>query len=512
VVDRIAILRLPDQSKARGYRESLSTRARFAVDDLGAGLVAVAPTEGAGVDAEFFKLQKICDANSDLEDPATWQPIRDNPPLQRDNIDRDTYPQQMIDRALEIRDTSRSVEAEIVGLALNAMGAAEVGELDQVLALNVPPLLERFPKGSLWLVTVDDLLLARLAFGRTQLALALTPDMPFGPDMERLSAFEDLTLTKGINFEGIMSLPLVALSPAALGLLIPAMPHVLVFCFGTGIDLRKPYPVSFASLYRPSVLNDPEGLDRSRFAGEENPEDGPLLLSWWVARLNTLYSHITDPTRFTDGDGYYDAAAQTAWLITCERLIGDAVSLLAEPQATDLDRTQMAFDLLDKAEGLLGYDKNNSGAGFQALLRRATCVPRLRSAYEASLPRPLAKRLGDEVQRLFDGLYDEIRANSLSYRLTKKGARFATGSATGVAATDNDTYVSKLCRAVRNSSHGVLEVLRNHDDRFLLATNTGGIPAELPALAPLIALGLLADPLALFDGSWRTKLVNKSKA
>jgi hypothetical protein len=47
-------------------------------------------------------------------------------------------------------------------------------------------------------------------------------------------------------------------------------------------------------------------------------EDGQELLAWWVARLNELYSHMTDPTRFTDGSGFYDAPAQTPWMVTCD--------------------------------------------------------------------------------------------------------------------------------------------------------------------------------------------------
>jgi hypothetical protein len=76
-----------------------------------------------------------------------------------------------------------------------------------------------------------------------------------------------------------------------------------------------------------------------------------------------------------------------------------------------------------------------------------------------------------------------------------------------IEAIDNDRLVSNLCRAVRNSSHGLLDILRDSPDRFLLAANTGGIPAELPALAPLICLGLVADTEGVIDGSWRTKLL-----
>jgi hypothetical protein len=503
----IALVRLPAATLAPGYRQSLSARSHFKVEDVEAGVVGVAPYEGAGGVASHFSLTRICDAETDLAKPDVWEPIRRNPPRRRSDVDPVAYRDRLLARGSEILARNSSVEAEIVAFSLAAMGAAETGELESLLLANLPPLFEQFPRGSLWQVSVDAVLLARLAFGRAQLAFELTPDLPLGEEMEQLRALSELTMTRGVDFGAIMNVPLIALSPAVLGFLVPSVPHVLVFCFGSDVDLRRPYPTSYSSLYRPNVLNDADGLDRSAFLMAPQPDDGPRLLAWWVERLNELFSHATDPTRFTEDEtGYYDAPSQAAWMITLERLIGDAVSLLAEPQGTDLDRVQIAFDLLDKAESLLGYTRKKTGKGFEALLRRSQSLPRIREAY-GSLPDDLASRLGDEVERLFEGLYREVRANTLSYRLTPNGARIAFGSADELHAVSNDTLVSTFCRAVRNSSHGVLDMLKSHDDRFLLAANTGGIPAELPALAPLIALSLLADTAGLVDGTWRTRLL-----
>lgn len=222
--------------------------------------------------------------------------------------------------------------------------------------------------------------------------------------------------------------------------------------------------------------------------------------------MNRLYSHATDPTRFTDGDGYHDAPAQMAWMITLERLLGDALSLLAEPQASDLQRVQIAFDLLDKAESLLGYERQDSGKGFEALLRRRQTVRRLHEAF-SSLPGDLGARLGGEVERLFDRLYEQVYANTAGFRQRPKGgATIAKKTPDNLNAIDAETLVATLMRAVRNSSHGLLDILHTHDERFLLAANTGGVPAELPALAPLIALGIVSDADGLIDGSWKTKL------
>jgi hypothetical protein len=506
MADSVAFVRLPPSEVAPAYRESLGLMSHFAVTELGDRIVTVVPAEGSGAVEKLFEVRRLCDAKTDLADPNTWSAIKARPPRLRRMDDPVAYRDWSIKRAGEIvQDRHDDAAAQFTGFALMAMGAVEVGELDQLLQAQLPTLFERFPDGSLLYVTVEDRLLSRFAFARAQLAFSLTPDMETGPDMEQLKALSELTLTQGIDTTPLFNLPLLAYSPGVLGVVIPALPHSLVFCFGTAVDLRKPYPPSLSSIYRPRVLNDPEGLMRGALFENENSTDGERLVEWWAGRLNVLYSYIADPTRWTDQEGYHDPSAQTAWMVTFERVLGDALTLLAEPQATELDRVQMAFDLLDKAESLLGYGRDRSGKGFRALLRRSSALPRIKSSFD-SMPEDIARRLGDETSRLFDDLYDQVRDNTLQSRLTPGGAKIARRDADGLQSIDNDSLVSGICRAVRNSSHGLLDILRAGDDRYLLAANTGGIPAELPALAPLIALALGADAERLVDGSWRDEL------
>jgi hypothetical protein len=252
------------------------------------------------------------------------------------------------------------------------------------------------------------------------------------------------------------------------------------------------------------VLHDAVGLAQSDFLAAAEPSDGERLLAWWTEQLNVIYSHATDPTRFTDEHGFYDPNAQTAWLITVERLMGDLTSLLAEPQATDLDRVQLAFDLLDKAETLLGYGRDDTSKGFAALLRRDRAAPAVREAYR-SMPTGISDRLGTEADRLFEKVYADILENTVDYRRTPKGVRVA-GRDGQLHALDNDSYVSRLVRAIRNSSHGVIEVLRDSADRYLLATNSGGIPAAFPTLVAMIGIAILADITAVANGGFRARL------
>lgn len=504
--DEFALIRLPDPATAPGYRSSLSTLSHFSVDDFNDGIVGVRPAEGAGAVHRYFNLVKICDSGSDFTNAEIWSPVREKRPRQRSGIDGAAYRDKMLQRGQKIAADNPGNPSEIVKFALAVFGACQVGELDQFLAATVPDLLNQFPEGSLWYITTEDVLLSRLAFARTQFAFQVTPDMPVGTERDALRALSGLGFTGGVNFAEAMNIPLLALSPSVLGFAVPAIPHTLVFCFGLDLELRRPYPHSLTSIYRPTVLSDSAGIDRSAFLNSTSPDDGPQLLEWWVDRLNLIYSHASDPTRFTDSFGYFEGTQQAAWLITFERVIGDMITLLSEPQATDLDRVQMAFDLLDKLEGLLGFAVKKSSKAFEALLRRSRCAPLARASFDG-LPGNLGGRMADEVDRLFEGLYREVRENTLDFRRTENGAKIAAGTPENLRAISNDQLVSSLLRAVRNSSHGLQQILREHPDRFLLAANTGDMPAELASLVPLIALALLADAENLIDGTWRSSLV-----
>jgi hypothetical protein len=189
--DPVALVRMPDPQAARGYRQSLTTGSHFTVADLGGGIVTVAPAEGAGMPAEHFQLHKICDAQSDLTDPATWTVLRAHPPRATAE-DPVAFRDRMITLGDDVREKRPGLEGEMVAFKLAAMGAAQTGELPELLAVNLGPLFEQCPMGSLWQVTVSDVLLSRLAFGRAQFALQLTPDIPLGPEMEQLRGASEL--------------------------------------------------------------------------------------------------------------------------------------------------------------------------------------------------------------------------------------------------------------------------------------------------------------------------------
>jgi hypothetical protein len=128
-----------------------------------------------------------------------------------------------------------------------------------------------------------------------------------------------------------------------------------------------------------------------------NSAHAEALLQWWVARLNFVYSYLLDPTNFDDL-GRHAAPRQVATLLTLECLLADLLLVQAGFQGAELARQQAAFDLLDKAEALLGFGVSGSGQGFERLLRRASMLTRLDEVWPR-LPLQLQSRFRAHTHR-----------------------------------------------------------------------------------------------------------------
>lgn len=171
-------------------------------------------------------------------------------------------------------------------------------ELPGYLTVEMPNIFDAMPNASLWLVSVDDLLLRRLMFLRAQLALTLTPDIPLVagqfPGFQLLAAHG---LTQGgMDFSSAVSLPLVMFSPDVIGIPLRWEPHTLLLLFGEAADLRKPDFAAPSQALQPHTLTRPEGWEGPPFCDRLSSGEMESLIPWWVDRLNVLYSYAVDPT------------------------------------------------------------------------------------------------------------------------------------------------------------------------------------------------------------------------
>ena len=316
------------------------------------------------------------------------------------------------------------------------------------------------------------------------------------------------SLTGGLTFGRLLDPLLVAFSPAALGYVFDWMPHGVLFLFGIAASQTRKHPVTPWALYDPHMQEGPTAPGRDWSFAEDLPS-GQIesLVQWWVGRLNVVYSYLADPTRFCDRLGRHEPERQAAWLLTVERMLADLLLIQTFVQGPELARQQAAFDLLDKAESLLGFGSKRSGRGFERLLRRRAMIERLDEVW-CRLPVQVRGRFRAETHRVYDRLYERAVAHAFEHRVGSGCVRVASRDG-GLIAMSFEDYVPALVRAVRNSAHGFIEVLAGEgperSDRRLLATHDGTVPAELGDIAVLVGLALIADFERLIEGTWMPK-------
>jgi hypothetical protein len=493
----MARLRLPDPALAPVLRQSLEQAADFTVVDLDDNVVDVVPAEGAGVTRNFLRAHRLCDSTTRIT-PQVWAPLAEH----------SGYEGNLASRQRLLQEAERLAQIDSGPAMLQAIEAAVGGlandELPGWLEQQLPRLFQLFPEGSLWLVSVDPVLLTRLMILGATFVLDLTPDFPLDPNNVRgFDALDEHSLTRGVAYGKALDPALLAFSPGAIGYAFDRQPHALVLLFGFDAELRELPPRSLSSLYEPDVFEDFRGepLDDPDFRANLGAGDIESFFQWWVSRLNVFYSHAADPTRFVDENDNNQPAAQRAWFLTVERMLADATLVLAAPQLAALARIAAAFDFLDKAETLLGYGREGSGSGFERLLRRSEMTRRLEEAWNVSLPLRLRQRFQGHVETLFASVHDEIHAHAVDFRRTPAGVKVGREKDNRLITRPLETYVPEVVRATRNSSHGLLEALTGRD-RFLLATTDGHMPRQLADLIAFFIFGFAADANAVCERTW----------
>ncbi len=493
----MARIRLPDPALAPALRQSLEHAADFTVADLGDNVVDIVPAEGAGTTRSFLQAHRLCDAHTQVR-PQVWAPLVDHP----------SYEGNAASRQRLLQEAARLAQIDSGPAMLQAIEAAVAGftddELPGWLEQQLPRLFQLFPEGSLWLVSVDPVLLTRLMVLGGTFVLDITPDFPLDPNHVRgFDALDEHSLTRGVAYGKALDPGLLAFSPGAIGYAFDRQPHALVLLFGFDAELREAPPRSLSSLYEPDVFENFRGdpWDDPDFRADLGAGDIESFFQWWVSRLNVFYSHAADPTRFVDDEDNNLPAAQRAWFLTFERMLADATLVLAAPQLAALARIAAAFDFLDKAEALLGYGRAGSGSGFERLLRRSEMTRRLEQAWDVSLPIRLRPRFQRHVEALFASVHDDVHAHAVDFRRTQAGVRVGRERDDQLVTRPLETYVPELVRATRNSSHGFLEALTGRE-RFLLATTDGHMPRQLADLIAFFIFGFAADASAVCARTW----------
>jgi hypothetical protein len=476
--------------------------AQFSVVDVAPGFVTVAPLEGPGADSEYFKIHRLCDATTDLTTGEWQKPLLNYPRRPDPDAGRPGRLTEAGNRLVALNPDNAS---QFAGLSAHLTGLTQE-DLVPFLQKALPEgIFDALPNASLWLMTASDVLLGRLALLRGLAGLRLTPDIPLGDEFKGFGLLATHSFSSGVDFSQVCNPALLAFSPQSYGLAFAWPPHALILLFGEPFDLRRPQPDGLSDLYEPRSGNQPIRIEDERFALNLPPAEVELLLHWWVEQLNVLYSHAADPTRFGDRLGHHQPQSQMGWLLTLERLMVDVMLLQANPTAPGAVHTQLAFDLLDKAETLAGY--RSSGEGFSDLLRNGTTLPRLRRTWQLLPEGQLPERFRKHAQWAYDTFYVGVREGVVAHRLKPGGVIVDRGDPAESTRIPDSDYIPELVRAVRNSAHGLLGQLTAPDqerERRVIATHSGQLPWQLGDVACCATFGALGDARRLCDGSWRS--------
>jgi hypothetical protein len=512
--DKAVGLALPPHEKAPGIRDGIRERASWTLTEIVDGWGTVEPSEGAGVIYPYFRTTKLADAQKAFGADAS-SALQSNPGWAREDVALRTSPtgtptdewaKVLLEWADKVAASDRrAADLAAVSATLTALPPEEVpGYLER----QTPLLLTPNPDASLWFFETDRLFPSRMGLLRVLLALDALPDFLESIDeaLPKIETLQEHTLTGGARADPLLTPLLLAVPPTTMGFAFSWMPHALVFLFGGAVSLLEPHPPTFASLFVPGLHGSGAGFHwrESDFWEGVGAAEVETLLQWWATRLNVIYSHALDPTNFDNGSGFLDVKAQAVWLLTFERLLADASAIGSSPQSTGLTRVETGFDLLDKAESLLGYSQDKSGKGFMRLLRRNEMIPRLDAIWDSRLPLQLRPRFKVHTRHLYDRVYEHARENAYDFRVATDGTGINVWSENDgkLVKRQWDDYVPLLVRAARNSAHGLIETFNKRSERDIVVTHSGEMAPELPELAAFLAFAIVADAERVCAGTF----------
>ncbi len=484
---------LPSSDIAPNFTNSMASSARFDV-----AFEESSATVRPGPPLRALQAHRLAAAGESLD--RMWRILADHPAR--------AHHAEHEERALSeaaARGAVGTAEATLGALTLMLM-VTNPQQLRERLEPELPGLWDAFPGMTLWLASVSDTVLARLSTVRLLFQMQVSPELVLGEGGARQRSLSAQSLSSGVSFADVVQPVFLIFSPAATGYAAPWMPHAFALEFGAVVDLRIE-----ASVYWSRVL-EPKATESGRpaWVNDVPKEHLGSLLAWWVDRISKLYDIASDPTRFSDAEGRHDVMGQMAFLLTAERALSDLGALSALPRIPAIARLGLTFDLLDKLETLLGYGPQSrnafghewgSGHGFTALLNRRRCLPMLERNL-GQLPLQVRALFSKRAAALFDEVEAEIADGVLESRLRDGAVLVGAHADTRIPF---EQYAGRVVRAVRNSSHGLLDQLAGRE-ADVAVTHTGALPAALPELAAMIAFAMFADPERL----WRMDVLSFS--
>jgi hypothetical protein len=343
-------------------------------------------------------------------------------------------------------------------------------------------LLPVLPDAAVYLVEVDEALGKR--YGATRLLRQVEDDsaMSLRPpalraDKPVFNAARGLSSDTSLGLDAYLSPLFLALSPWVWAVPAKRIGGVVVYSFGCPVVGRRGEAAELLQLFFP------DGRSESGPRPEACAADVNAALTWWTGALDRLFTEVTDPAEYAAEDGTYRARENFEALLSIQQAFRNVQSLSANARDNHVRRV-LLFDTLDTLEGLRSPDFQRMCelSYAQRVLDEVTGLVGV-SAGRVLLPR--ARQAVSALRRLQDGFFAPSRLQDGGLLVPR---RDGTESAMSL-----EKAASAYLRVLRNGGHA-FGGRSQPADGVLLTAHDGDVPVDLPDLAYLYLLHLLARP------------------
>lgn len=392
-------------------------------------------------------------------------------------LDHDYWEQAVRLHQSLVEEFPQRLEAMLISAKTFLIGTHTAAELPSVSFQVMRDLIRpTFPNSDLHLITVDEAFSRRLATPRALLRDLRNPKTD-GEEIVFQSSHGIIQDTY-IGLTPFIETLLTSLSPYVWGVSAGRAGAIIVVTFGKAVGGRERIAGSLLELSATSA----SATKRPSWRPQATVRDFERSISWWMARLDLLFSHLTEPENCTH-HGEYDPRIAHERILTAIQLFRSAhmVATVGDSHT----RRLLLYNILDQLTGLnprAKWPQTTTASSVQAKLR----------AIEERMPEDVQRVLlprAHAAAASLKGLQDGFFAREL---LQDGGIRLPDKSG-GRVLTSLDRAASEWLRVMRNSAHGFEQQISDRQ-RTLIAAHNASIPEDLPDVAWLHLLHLLTYP------------------
>ena len=370
--------------------------------------------------------------------------------------------------------------SKILGTAHLRLCCAQPEKLSEV-AQEILNLARRtWKSASLWWVGVSKQCRVRSSILRLLFSADQAPELLLESDPSKFKGFkaaEGLLPSYHTSIGVLIKTFFLLHSPYPLGFAFNRPNGCIVLLFGEADTTKRPWGLMELLMNNGYAVKTELERNRPDLPSAVEIESA---FEWWVTHIDRLIQVTQDPANYKVGE-IYSPSEHLCFLLGLERFFHSVQSMLANYLRDEFGRLCFFFDAQDIADGLIGWTPSQQSA--------EKWTQKQYEIIETHVPPKTRKVLLGLAKT---GLMALEEVPNGFYR-----------SPIGSSKSDASEYI----RLIRNSHHSF-----NLEGRAmqLLASHDGHLPADLPNLALLYNLAILARPEVLFPGRKRYENVIKN--